>query len=138
MNTKTLIFLMCLSLASGLTGCSDLSRRQIREAAKITDGGDAVTGRKAIRAYGCNACHTIPGVTGARALVGPPLNGIADRSSLAGELPNTPANMIRWIQHPHQVEPNTLMPEMNVTEEDSRNIAAYLYLLHNHDSFFEF
>jgi cytochrome c1 len=34
-----------------------------------------------------------------------------------------------WIQHPRQVEPRTAMPEMGVTEQDSRDIAAYLYTL---------
>jgi cytochrome c2 len=129
---------MCLSFTLGLAGCSRLSPREIGEAARITDGGNPKAGREAIRAYGCNACHTISGVPGARALVGPSLDGIADRSYLAGELPNTPANMMRWIEHPREVEPHTLMPEMNVTEEDSRNIAAYLYLLHSRDSYFEF
>jgi cytochrome c1 len=34
-----------------------------------------------------------------------------------------------WIRHPRQVEPHTLMPEMGVTEQEGRNIAAYLYTL---------
>jgi cytochrome c1 len=36
---------------------------------------------------------------------------------------------LRWIQHPLQVRPDTPMPEMGVTEADSRDIAAYLYTL---------
>jgi len=40
---------------------------------------------------------------------------------------------MRWIQHPHQIEPHTVMPEMNVTEQDSRDIAAYLYTLRGTD-----
>lgn len=95
----------------------------------MTGGGDARTGRETIRKYGCNACHTISGVPGARGLVGPPLDGVADRQYLAGELQNKPENMMRWIQHPHSVEPHTVMPEMNVSEQDSRDIAAYLYTL---------
>jgi cytochrome c2 len=67
--------------------------------------------------------------------VGPSLDGIADGSYLAGELSNTPANMMHWIQHPRQVEPHTIMPEMNVSEDDSRDIAAYLYTLHANQSF---
>ena len=68
-------------------------------------------------------------VPGARGLVGPPLDGIRDRYYIAGELANTPTNLVQWIQHPHQVEPHTVMPEMGVTEQDSRDIAAYLYTL---------
>lgn len=73
--------------------------------------------------------HTIRGIEGGRGLVGPPLNGVRDRMTIAGELPNTPENLIRWIQHPHTVEPNTIMPDMNISEDDGRNIAAYLYTL---------
>ena len=51
------------------------------------------------------------------------------REFIAGELPNTPPNLMRWIQHPRQVEAHTVMPEMGVTEQDSRDIVAYLYTL---------
>jgi cytochrome c1 len=36
---------------------------------------------------------------------------------------------MRWLQHPPQVEPKTAMPDMGVTDADSRDIAAYLYSL---------
>jgi cytochrome c len=99
-----------------------------REASQLT-GGDPDRGVSAIGRYGCASCHTIPGIRGANALVGPPLTRIAYRSYLAGELQNTPSNMVRWIQHPQQVEKGTVMPEMGVTENDARDIAAYLYTL---------
>ena len=109
--------------------CDDLSDSRVRAAYITTGGGNARTGRDAIRRYGCYACHTINGVPGAHGLVGPPLDGIGNREFIAGELPNTPANLMRWIQHPRQVEPHTVMPEMGVTEQDSRDIVAYLYTL---------
>lgn len=71
----------------------------------------------------------IPGVIGADALVGPPLNGIASRRYLAGVLPNTPDRMIEWLRNPKAVEPPTAMPDLDVTEQDARDIAAYLYTL---------
>jgi cytochrome c len=111
------------------TGCDRLNRSELRQAAALTGGGDARSGRQEIRKYGCNGCHTITGVPGARGLVGPPLDGIGARYYIAGELPNTPDNLRLWIRHPHQVEPHTAMPEMGVTEQDSRDIAAYLYTL---------
>jgi cytochrome c2 len=82
-----------------------------------------------IAAYGCGTCHTIPGVPGARARVGPPLWGIADRAYIAGVLPNTESDMIRWLRNPPAVDPRTLMPNMGVSEQDARHIAAYLYAL---------
>jgi cytochrome c2 len=99
-----------------------------REAILLT-GGDPDRGMSAIGRYGCGSCHTIPGIRGANALVGPPLTRIASRSYLAGEIQNTPANMVRWLQHPQHIEKGTVMPEMGVTESDARDIAAYLYML---------
>ena len=116
-------------LGIALASCDNLSESRVRAAYITTGGGDARTGRDAIRKYGCYACHTIDGVPGARGLVGPPLDGIGNRQFIAGELPNTPENLMRWIQHPRQVERGTVMPEMSVTEQDSRDIAAYLYTL---------
>jgi cytochrome c len=92
-------------------------------------GGDPHRGRAAISRYGCSACHTIPGVQGATALVGPPLDRIASRSYIAGVLPNSPDNMIRWIQNPPGVDRMTAMPNLGVTEGDARDIASYLYTL---------
>jgi cytochrome c1 len=48
---------------------------------------------------------------------------------LAGRLPNTPANLIRWVQHPHAVDPHTAMPELGMTDADARDVAAYLETL---------
>jgi cytochrome c len=124
----SLFFALALSLMLAC-GCDRLSQQEISDAGKLTGGGNAVAGRVEIRQYGCNGCHTISGVPGARGLVGPPLDGIRDRYYIAGELTNSPTNLMQWIQHPHQVEPHTAMPEMGVTEQDSRDIAAYLYTL---------
>lgn len=117
-----------LALLTGVS-CDNLSETRVRAAYITTAGGNARTGRDTIRKYGCYACHTIDGVPGAHGLVGPPLDGIGNREFIAGELPNTPANLMRWIQHPRQVEAHTVMPEMGVTEQDSRDIVAYLYTL---------
>src|SRR5437868_3104593 len=86
-----------------------------RDAMSMT-GGDPHRGRAAISRYGCSACHTIPGVTGATALVGPPLDRIASRSYIGGVLPNTPDNMIRWIENPPGIDKMTAMPNLGVTD----------------------
>jgi len=97
--------------------------------ARALTGGDPHRGREMIRQYGCDSCHTIPGVPTADATVGPPLTSIARRHYLAGHLVNTPENMMRWIQNPHAFDEKTAMPEMGVTPADSRDITAYLYTL---------
>jgi cytochrome c2 len=99
-------------------------------AAEAMTGGDAERGRALLRSYGCQTCHTIPGVDGANGLVGPPLAGIADRAYIGGVLPNAPDNMLRWIRDPRGVDSLTAMPNVGVTPNDARHIAAYLYSLH--------
>jgi cytochrome c1 len=37
--------------------------------------------------------------------------------------------MIQWLRNPQAVDDKTAMPNMNVTEKDARDIAAYLYTL---------
>ncbi|HEX6804164.1 MAG TPA: c-type cytochrome [Terriglobales bacterium] len=128
MNLR-LTSIIALAACTTLLACNDIDSHRARAAYVTTGGGNAAAGRDAIRKYGCYACHTIDGVAGAHGLVGPPLDGLATREYIAGELPNTAANLMRWIQHPHAVEPHTAMPEMNVSEQDSRDIAAYLYTL---------
>jgi len=108
-------------------GCG--SRQNAEHTAEVTTGGDAKRGAAAIGRYGCGTCHVIPGVSGAVGKVGPPLTGIGARVYLAGELQNTPDNMMRWIQNPQGVNPKTLMPNVGVTEQDARDIAGYLYTL---------
>jgi cytochrome c len=102
--------------------------RTNRLAAELVHG-EPSRGPDKIRKYGCYGCHVIPGVIGANGLVGPPLAGIGNRVFIAGKLPNSPENITRWIQHPRSIDPHTAMPEMGVTDEDSRDIAAYLYTL---------
>jgi cytochrome c2 len=76
--------------------------------------------------YGCPTCHVIPGVPGAVGKVGPSLEGLEQRSYLAGTLQNSPVNLVLWIQHPQQIHPGTAMPEMGVTAADATRIAAFL------------
>lgn len=91
--------------------------------------GSAEAGRRALQQYLCVTCHQIPGIVGANRHVGPPLAGIATRKYIAGVLPNTPGNMVYWIQNPKRVDPLSAMPDLGVTEQDARDIAAFLYTL---------
>lgn len=90
---------------------------------------DAQRGRQLVVAYGCSSCHQVPGVEVPQGRVGPPLDSFADRRAVAGRLPNTPENAARWIRDPQDVDPRTIMPDLGVTEQDARDIVAYLYSL---------
>ena len=93
------------------------------------EGGDIARGRKLVSDLGCAGCHTIPGIRGANGNVGPPLIAVGDRQFIAGMLRNEPTNLIRWLRDPQSVVPGNAMPNMGITEQQARDIAAFLYTL---------
>jgi cytochrome c1 len=125
MNARLLATLV-LGMPLALMGCNEgkATRPYI-----VATGGNPEHGKQLIQSYGCGACHMVPGIHGARGLVGPPLFYLGQRTMIAGELPNSPGNLARWIQHPRAVEPKTAMPDLGLTEDQAYDIAAYLYTL---------
>jgi cytochrome c1 len=121
-----------LPRAAVLTLATLLAPLACKEAAgrEPVPGGNADSGKVAIQTYGCGACHTIPGVRLATGTVGPPLFFWSRRTYIAGEVPNTPDYLVRWIEVPQAIEPGTAMPNLGVPEKAARDIAAYLYTLH--------
>ncbi|WP_229483172.1 c-type cytochrome [Massilia horti] len=93
------------------------------------EGGDAARGKAAIERHACTACHVIPNIPGSGGNVGPPLSRMGERSYIAGELPNTRTNMVRWLRHPQAVVPRTAMPELGIDETEARDMAAFLATL---------
>ena len=89
-------------------------------------GADADRGRRLMSHYQCGSCHVIPGVPSAAGRIGPPLEDFRLRSYIAGEAPNRPQALVRWLQHPQSVVANARMPDMGVTEADARDMAAFL------------
>ena len=119
---------LAILLGLALAACRDANAYD-RDTYALTGGGRSGEGARLMRAYGCGSCHTIPGVTGADATVGPNLAGIAGRAYIAGVLPNTPTNMVTWIVDPPGVDSLTAMPNLHVSAANARDIAAYLYTL---------
>ena len=115
-----------LVLAGALVGALSGCNARAQQGAAIT-GGDPPRGRAAIFKYGCGSCHTVAGIFDAHGLVGPPLTGIGNRMYVAGVLPNTPDNIVRWIRNPKEINEKTAMPALGVTQQDATDIAAYLY-----------
>jgi putative membrane protein len=123
----TIVFAMVLSSCGACT--PDLQWENSYALAHDITGGDAREGKQLIERYGCGSCHTIPGIAGAQGLVGPPLTRIASRSYVAGVLPNTPDNMVRWIKDPPAVDNLTAMPNLGINDADARDVVTYLYTL---------
>lgn len=117
-----------LAVAFAAAGCEDADPRVPREH-RTAAGGRAEEAPAAMQVYGCPSCHTIPGVEGANALVGPPLTGFARRRYIGGRVPNEPEHLVSWILNPQAIKPGTAMPNLGVSGQDALHIAAYLYTL---------
>jgi cytochrome c2 len=116
------------SICAALSACAAISCSE-RPSPRALPAGDAARGREVIAAHQCGVCHEIPGVAGARGIVGPPLGAFAQRTFIAGRIANTSDNLVRWIEDPPAIDPETAMPALGVGERDARDIAAYLYQL---------
>jgi cytochrome c2 len=91
--------------------------------------GDPNRGKQLIEQYGCSSCHIVPGIAGAKGMVGPSLEHIASRQIIATKIPNTEPNMTAYIQNPQMVNPENVMPNLGVKPDEARDIVAYLYTL---------
>lgn len=91
--------------------------------------GDSRQGRRVIARMECGVCHAIPGVPGSRGRVGPSLDGFARRAFIAGSIPNQPEYLVRWVRDAPSLRPETGMPRLDLTEQEARDVAAYLYTL---------
>ena len=102
-------------------------RHRMRLHAEAITGGDSRRGEALFIQYGCGSCHALTDVRTATGDVGPPLDGIATRTIIAGHLSNNAPNMERWISDPQHVSPGTAMPNLGVSAGDTRDITAFLY-----------
>ncbi|HXZ32579.1 MAG TPA: cytochrome c, partial [Terriglobales bacterium] len=68
--------------------------------------------------YRCQSCHTLGG-TGSH--VGPNLNNSGNWL--------TPAWIEAWLRNPQDLQPGTIEPRRNLTDEEIRALAAYLMTL---------
>lgn len=110
--------LYLILLTTLLCGCRHEQPADIAQQAK---------GKALLAAYGCTACHTIKGLHAGAGNAGPGLEHIADSSYIAGVLPNTTVAMTRWIVAPRRISPGTAMPDLGVSPDEARAMAAYLY-----------
>lgn len=123
---RVAILLLGVAACAALGGCQG---GQVIARYPVDTGGNAAHGKLVIQQTGCGACHTIPGIYTARGVVGPPLFFFSRRTMIAGELPNSPDNLVRWLKNPKLVEPGTAMPDLGLTDQQARDVAAYLYTL---------
>jgi cytochrome c1 len=109
-----------VALALTLTACVQAPQSTL---------GDPKTGAALIGQAQCGACHAIPGIAAADGMSGPPLKGFARRTMIAGMLANTPSDLVAWLRAPQTISPGNAMPNMNLSDGQAHDIAAYLYTL---------
>ena len=92
---------------------------------------DAVAaGRHIFETEACANCHTIEG-TAATGTFGPDLTHLMSRATIAaGAAANTPQNLRAWIENPNTFKPGALMPAMQLSDEETNEVVAYLSTLH--------
>lgn len=97
-----------------LAGCDD-------------DPAASTAARALITANGCGTCHRIPEIDGADGRTGPPLTAMSRQVYVAGVLPNTLEALTAFIADPQEVDPRSAMPDLDLSLDEARLIAQYLY-----------
>ncbi|WHY72110.1 cytochrome c oxidase subunit II [Fictibacillus enclensis] len=82
-------------------------------------------------AANCLSCHaTSSAVSANQGKEGPNLADFGDRKRVAGFLPNTEKNVLKWLKNPKKVKPGTEMPKAKgLSNEDYAALSAYLKTL---------
>ena len=96
-----------------------------QKAAPAEPAGLAAEGKAIFARSACVGCHTIAGVSGG--VLGPNLSHFGGRTMLAaGMWPNTPDNVAAWVRDPQRLKPGVKMPDLGLTDEQAKAVAAYL------------
>jgi cytochrome c oxidase subunit II len=87
-------------------------------------------GRHVFEQQACMNCHTVAGTT-AKGTFGPDLTHLMSRATIAaGAAANTPDNLRAWIRDPNTLKPGALMPAMQLSDQETDEVVAYLTTLH--------
>jgi len=91
--------------------------------------GPIPEGQKIFERTACINCHAVAG-TAANGRFGPDLTHLMSRDTIAsGAVPNTHANLRRWIQNPNTIKPGSKMPAMGLSDPELDAVTQYLETL---------
>lgn len=90
---------------------------------------DPRRGRELVSDKGCVACHTFPDVPWPRGGLGPSLEHFGRQGLIAGRLPNQPGVLMQFVRDAPAHLPGTAMPAIPMTEQEARDVTAYLLQL---------
>ena len=96
--------------------------------------GDANTtkGRQLVASKGCVACHAFPDVAWPRGGLGPSLENFGRQGLIAGRLPNQAGVLMQFVRNAPALVPGTAMPAISMTDQEARDVTAYLLTLKPH------
>ncbi|MDO9434285.1 cytochrome c family protein [Hydrogenophaga sp.] len=89
----------------------------------------AANGLRLVSDKGCVACHTFPDIPWPRGGLGPSLQGFARQGLIAGQLPNQPGVLMQFVRNAPGLVPGTAMPAITMTDQEARDVTAYLLTL---------
>ncbi|HZG55762.1 cytochrome c oxidase subunit II [Paenibacillus sp.] len=105
---------------------ADMQTPPEEELAEAMEAEDLAAGEALFR-ENCISCHAIQ--PDGRSPVAPHLNGFSERDFVAGILNNTEENVKEWIADPNAIKPGTLMPKVDLSEEELDQLTQYLLQL---------
>lgn len=89
----------------------------------------ATTGRQVFEHTACINCHAVSG-TPANGRFGPDLTHLMSRTTIAsGAAANTQENLRLWIKDPGSIKPGSLMPAMQLSDDDLEAVVNYMETL---------
>lgn len=124
------------SLIGGVVvGAVVLSAMQLPTGASASGGAGGVAaaklpagpGRDLFTSKTCNNCHTVAGLS--NSTVGPELTRVGSHTQIAGTVPMTKGNLVKWVLNPPGVKPGTTMPNLGLSEADASALADWLLQL---------
>lgn len=93
----------------------------------ISAGGDAARGETVLRSVGCTGCHVVGEDTRLRQARGLSFDVAPELSRAGSKL--DPDWIFEWIKNPRKYRPATPMPNLRLSDQEARDIVAYLTTL---------
>lgn len=90
---------------------------------------DVQRGRQLVVDKGCVACHAFPDVKWPRGGLGPSLQDFGRQGLIAGRLPQQPGVLMQFVRDAPAHSPGTAMPAIPMTDQEARDVTAYLLQL---------
>jgi cytochrome c2 len=99
--------------------------------ASQVSGGDAGKGKQLVETVGCLACHAVGENTAVRERRGTSYD-IAPELTRVGSKVSKPW-LYNWLRNPRHYDPATKMPSLRLTEQEARDVTAWLMTLRDND-----